>query len=54
MTAADWGKELAWQILGVSHIAHTKHRLVRRSTIWTAISMALWIVCLMAIIGRTI
>jgi Family of unknown function (DUF5706) len=51
MSHTDWAKDLAWQIMNVSHIAHTKHGLVRRGSMCTAISMGLWIISLIAIIG---
>lgn len=43
MTTCDWAGDLASQVVEVCHIADVKHRLIRRASILTIISFALWI-----------
>jgi hypothetical protein len=43
MTNCDWANDLASQVVEVCHIADIKHRLIRKASIWTIISLLLWI-----------
>lgn len=49
MSDAEWAEEIGPQIVEVSHIALTKHKLVRRAAISTLAAFMLWIVALITI-----
>jgi Family of unknown function (DUF5706) len=48
MNDTDWANEMALQIVEVSHIAHVKHHLIRRGTLWTITAVVLWLVALVS------
>ena len=44
MTEQEWAEEVCTQIVEVSHIALTKHQLVRRAAIFTLVAFTCWLV----------
>ena len=42
MTDAQWAKELSGQIVEVSHIASSKHKLIKWSAVFTLAALSLW------------
>jgi hypothetical protein len=49
MSTAAWARDLAGQVMEVSHIAYRKHSLIRRASIWTAWSLATWVTAVVAV-----
>jgi hypothetical protein len=49
MSTDDWAQDLAGQVMEVSHIAHRKHSLIRRASMWTACSLATWVMAVLAV-----
>lgn len=45
----DWAEEIGTQIVEVSHIALTKHKLVRRAAWFTLLAFGGWLISLIAI-----
>lgn len=48
MNEQDWGREVCAQIVEVSHIALTKHRLVRRAAWFTIAAFGCWLLAVLA------
>lgn len=50
MKDADWIKDIGGQIVEVSHIALTKHRLVRRAAQFTLAAFVLWVLAFVVLL----
>ena len=50
MKDADWIKDIGSQIVEVSHIALTKHRLVRRAAQFTLAAFVLWVLAFVVLL----
>ncbi len=46
LTDQEWAEEIGTQIVEVSHIALTKHQLIRRAALLTIIAFGCWLVAL--------
>ncbi len=50
MTPCDWAEDVGTQIVEISHIAQTKHRLVRWASVWTLVALLFWVGGLIAVL----
>ena len=50
MMPCDWAEEISTQIINISHIALTKHRLIRAAVIWTLVTLFFWFGGLIAVL----